>query len=354
VTNDLGVPSFEVPEDEVYETFVENGWTDGLPIIIPTRARIEKMLAGTSRGRDEVVSIGGKSPLPNRWTYTVEQVAVNAVMSGARPEYFPLILALAASGHSARGGSTTSFGDMAIVNGPVRNELNMNSGIGAMGPFNHANSTIAYAWGLLSRNLMGGAVLGSQYVGSQGNPLMTASPVVPENEERSPWEPFHVEHGWAASDSTVSVFVGGWVSQFMNTVRQERWRENIARMLVGMDAHFPPMLVLDPIPAHEFIEREPAFADKQKLLDWVDEVSLMEARDFWNNREAQRHLRAPAAAGVEPWATNWAALERDPLSLVHKFDRGRITAVVIGGETAGTWRIYGSRYEGTYSVDDWR
>ena len=125
-------------------------------------------------------------------------------------------------------------------------------------------------------------------------------------------------------------------------------------MLVGMDSHFPPMLVLDPIPAHEFVEREPAFADKQKLLDWVDDVSLMEARDFWNNREAQRHLRAPAAAGVEPWATNWRTLGENPESLVHKFDRKRITAVVIGGETAGTWRIFGARYEGTFPVDDWR
>ncbi|HEU0166828.1 MAG TPA: hypothetical protein VFS62_03555, partial [Chloroflexota bacterium] len=136
--------------------------------------------------------------------------------------------------------------------------------------------------------------------------------------------------------------------------RQERWRENITRMLVGMDPHFPPMLVLDPIPAHEFVERDPSFADKQKLLDWVDDVSLMEARDFWNNREAQRHLRAPAAAGVEPWATNWRIGQENPTGLVHKFDRQRITAVVVGGETAGTWRIYGSRYEGTYPIDPWR
>src|SRR5579863_4969753 len=112
-------PTFEVLEDDVYETFVENGWTDALPIIIPTRARVEAMLAGTSRRRDEIVSVGGKSPLPNRWTYTVEQVAINAVMAGARPSYFPVILALAAGGHSARGGSTTSFGDIAVVNGPV-------------------------------------------------------------------------------------------------------------------------------------------------------------------------------------------------------------------------------------------
>jgi hypothetical protein len=348
------VASFEVLEDDAYQTFVDNGWTDGLPVIIPTRARVDAMLAGPSRRPDEVISIGGKAPLPNRWTYTVEQVAVNAVMSGARPEYFPVILALAASGHNARGGSTTSFGNFALVNGPIRNEIGMNAGIGALGPFNHANSTLAYAWGLLSRNLMGGAVVGEQYVGSQGNPVMTASPVFPENEERSPWEPFHVEHGYAIDDSTVSVFVSFGVAQFMNTVRQERWRENITRMVVGMDNHFPPMLVLDPIPAHEFIERDPSFADKQKLLDWVDSIALMQARDFWNNREAQRHLRAPAAAGVEPWATNWKTLQEDPEELVHKFDRQRMTAMVVGGETAGTWRIFGARYEGTYPIDPWR
>ena len=169
------VASFEVLEDDAYQTFVDNGWTDGLPIIIPTRSRVDAMLAGTSRRPDEVISIGGKAPLPNRWTYTVEQVAVNAVMSGARPEYLPVILALAASGHNARGGSTTSFGNFALVNGPIRNEIGMNAGIGALGPFNHANSTLAYAWGLFSRNLMGGAVIGEQYVGSQGNPVMTGA-----------------------------------------------------------------------------------------------------------------------------------------------------------------------------------
>src|SRR5438552_5141388 len=144
----------------------------------------------------------------NAWEYTVEKVAVNAVMASARPEYFPVILALAASGASARGSSTSSMAAMAVVNGPIRHELGMNAGIGAMGPYNHANATIGRAWGLLSQNLQGGSEPGQTYLGSQGNNYAYTSITFAENEERSPWTPFHVEHGFAADESAVSPFGG--------------------------------------------------------------------------------------------------------------------------------------------------
>src|SRR5690349_21778259 len=83
----------------------------------------------------------------------LEKVAVNAVMAGAEPEYFPVILALAASGVSARGSTTSSAAAMAVVNGPIRHEIGMNCGIGALGPYNHANATIGRAYSLLSQNL---------------------------------------------------------------------------------------------------------------------------------------------------------------------------------------------------------
>lgn len=69
-------------------------------------------------------------------------------MAGCKPEYFPVVLALAASGHTARSSSTTSFATLAMVNGPIRTEIGMNSGIGALGPFNHANATIGRAYNL--------------------------------------------------------------------------------------------------------------------------------------------------------------------------------------------------------------
>ena len=95
---------------------------------------------------------------------------------------------------------------MVVVNGPIRNEIEMNCGIGAMGPYNHANATIGRAYGLLSQNLQGGSVPGETFMGSQGNNYTYNSLTFAENEERSPWEPLHVQKGFKPTDSTVSVF----------------------------------------------------------------------------------------------------------------------------------------------------
>src|SRR5438093_7888082 len=100
------------------------------------------MVAHTSRKPDEVVGHMRPTDFREYWEYTVEKVAANAVMAGARPEYFPVILALAASGVSARGSSTSSMAAMAVVNGPIRHELGMNAGSGARGPYHHADATI--------------------------------------------------------------------------------------------------------------------------------------------------------------------------------------------------------------------
>ena len=150
------------------------------------------MLAHTSHKPEEIVGHMRPTNFRECWEYTVEKVAINAVMAGARPEYFPVILAMAAIRISARGSTTSSTAAMAVVNGPIRHEINMNSGIGAMGPYNHANATIGRAWGLLSQNLQGGSTPGLTYMGSQGNNYSYNSITFPENEERSPWTPFHV------------------------------------------------------------------------------------------------------------------------------------------------------------------
>src|SRR5215470_4632035 len=195
-------------EDSLHRLFLESEWTDKLPIVIPTEERVETMLKATRRKPDDVVGRMRPTHFREYWEYTVEKVAVNAVMAGARPEHFPVILALAATGVSARGSSTSSLATMAVVNGPIRREVGMNAGIGAMGPFNQANAVIGRAYGLLSQNLQGGSVPGVTYMGSQGNGYAYASVTFAENEERSPWEPFHVQHGFGSADSAVSVFSG--------------------------------------------------------------------------------------------------------------------------------------------------
>jgi hypothetical protein len=100
------------------------------------------MLKGTSHQPDKLVGRLRPTAYREFWELTVEKVAVNAVMAGAKPKYLPVILAHAASGITARSSSTTSLAMTTVVNGPIRDEIGMSSGIGALGPYNHANATI--------------------------------------------------------------------------------------------------------------------------------------------------------------------------------------------------------------------
>ena len=83
-------------EESLNQLFLDNNWTDKLPIVLPTEARVAAMLRHTSRRPDEVVGHMRPTGFREYWEYTVEKVAVNAVMAGCRPEYFPVVLALAA------------------------------------------------------------------------------------------------------------------------------------------------------------------------------------------------------------------------------------------------------------------
>jgi hypothetical protein len=195
-------------EENLQQQFLDNHWTDGLPVVLPTEKRVAAMLAATSRKPDEVVGRMQPTEFRAAWEYTVEKVAVNAVMAGAKPEYFPVILALAASQVTARGSTSSSSSAMVVVNGPIRHEINMNWGTGAMGPYNHANATIGRAYGLLSQNLQGGSEPGVTFMGSQGNSCTYNNVTFAENEERSPWEPLHVQKGYKPTDSAVSIFYG--------------------------------------------------------------------------------------------------------------------------------------------------
>ncbi len=185
-------------EENLRQLFLDNRWTDFLPIVLPTEERVAAMLKATSQPPDKVVGRMRTGNFRETWEYTVEKVAVNAVMAGARPEYFPVILALAASNTTSRQGSTTSMTCLSVVNGPVRHQIGMNAGIGALGPYSHANTTIGRAYSLLSQNGQGGSVPGETYMGALGNPL-AYSLAFAENEERSPWQPLHVPEGFQAN-----------------------------------------------------------------------------------------------------------------------------------------------------------
>jgi hypothetical protein len=337
-------------EADLQRLFLDHNWTDKLPIVLPTEERVAEMLAHTSHKPDEVVGHMRPTQFREYWEYTVEKVAVNAVMAGAAPEYFPVILALAASGVSARGSTTSSAAAMCVVNGPIREEIGMNCGTGALGPYNHANATIGRAYGLLSQNLQGGSEPGLTYLGSQGNNYGYNSICFAENEERSPWEPFHVSKGFKPSDSTVSAFGGCRHTAFTLGLREAHWKDHVRNMLRGMDPRENPLFVLDPITARLFTDRG-GFDTKEKLIDWAYENACMTAGEYWDYQLIQNYIYPRATYGEEPYATMLATPADE---MVHMFQRDEIEVVVVGGETNGYWRIFGANYGDTVSVDEWR
>jgi hypothetical protein len=337
-------------EQNLHRLFLENGWTDRLPIILPTQERVAEMLAATSHQPDEVVGRMRPTSTREAWEYTVEKVAVNAVMAGARPEYFPVILALAASGVTARGSTTSSAAAMVVINGPVRREIGMNWGIGAMGPYNHANATIGRAYGLLSQNLQGGSEPGHTYLGSQGNNYAYNNITFAENEERSPWVPFHVQRGFNPEDSVASIFSGCRSTSFNLGLREKHWREHVSNMLRGMNPHNPPTLLLDPITARQFIDRG-GFDTKEKLIQWIYEHAILPASEYWDYQLIQNYVYPRALNGEEPYASLLQAADDERIPM---FDIGDIHVLVVGGETNGYWRIMGCNYQKSVRVDDWR
>jgi hypothetical protein len=349
---DRSTPRLCPPETEenLQRMFLENRWTDMLPIVLPTEERVAAMLAHSHRKPDEVVGHMRSTHFREYWEYTVEKVAVNAVMAGARPEYFPVILALAATGVTARSSSSSAMASMVVVNGPIRHEIGMNAGIGAMGPYNHANATIGRAYGLLSQNGQGGSEPGLSYMGNQGNGYAYNSLTFAENEERSPWEPFHVQRGLAPTTSAVSVFSGVRSTAFTLGVREHYWREHVRNLLRGMDPSGPPTLLLDPIAARQFVDRG-GFVKKDALIDWLYDNARMPAGEYWDYQLVQNYIYPRATFGEEPWA---AKLKAAPHESIPMFRREDIHVVVVGGETNGYWRIMGCSYQKTVSVDEWR
>ena len=345
-------------EDNLQQLFVDSFWTDFLPVVLPTEERVERMLAGTSHAPDEVVGKLRPTGYRELWDFTVEKVAVNAVMAGAKPEYFPVILALAASGVTARQSSTSSMANLVVVNGPIRNEIGMGSGLGALGPYNHANATIGRAYGLLSQNLQGGSRPGLTYMGAQGNPFNYSSVTFAENEESSPWEPYHVQEGFRLEESTVSPFYV-WGASWNEGIR-DTWQDNLKAMLGGQDPFMGAILTLDPIVARDLVGR--GFDTKEKLVAWIHENVRMRADVYWDRFTMRNLMHDVAARGDEPWATYAKAA---PDELIPVFEPDLIRIMVVGGSSNGQWysfngRTLDPRFRNdpsdpmTVSVDTWR
>ena len=338
-------------EDNLRELFENNGWSDGLPIILPTEERVAAMLKGTSHAPDEVVGEMSVTDSVNEQSYTVEKVAVNAVMAGAKPEHLPLLLALAATRQPAFPSSTTSFGRMLVVNGPVRNELNMNSGVGALSPMNKSNSVIGRAWTLMTLNF-GGTKVGETFMGSQGNNLNYNNMCVPENEERSVYEPFHVQKGFKNDESVVSIFTGWSVINSMGAINKRPPQDETVILLKAFcGLRSAATLLLDPLVARNLKEFQ-GFETKQDYAKWLSENVRIPAGQYWGAEIISAFSLPLAQEGIEPYKT-W--LKLPPEELITPFNiPENINMVVVGGETNAFWKTTDFSYIMSASVDEWR
>lgn len=190
------------------QQFLESQWGDGFPIIPATPQKVEWMLQGTTRNRNDVITV----LQPGNGLATVEKIAINAVMAGCEPAHLPILIA-ACEAYSGLGVhartmsmSTSPHAPLMVVNGPIVREIGMNAGRCALGPGAQSrhNIVLGRALRLIMMNI------GHAYPGHMDMDTMGSSRkfsfCVAENEAASPWEPFHVEKGFDKNDSTVTIF----------------------------------------------------------------------------------------------------------------------------------------------------
>jgi hypothetical protein len=310
-------------EENLRRYFKEQDWTDYLPIILPTAERVAEMLKGTSHKPEEVIKIldwpGGKREV------TVERVATCAVMAGAKPEYLPVILALA--NHIPFGNSTSSMANMILVNGPIRDEIGMNYGTNVMGPYNEANSVIGRSYTIMSKTI-GGLHSEKTTWSSLGSTMQYNNVCIAENEEALPegWKPFHVQMGFKPNDNVISVGIGwSYISSVIMAVQ-----EHPVYMIMGDYMKSLTMgsatVIMDPTVA-ELLKDSYGFKTKDQLSDW-----------FAENVEKTQY---PSGEKIKP------------------FQPSSVKIIVTGGGIQTTWFVTDfmmgpGMLGGSTLIDDWR
>ncbi|MEX2643351.1 MAG: thioredoxin family protein [Acetobacterales bacterium] len=331
----LKARTIEVSEwDDPIEIAYDRGWSDGLPVVPPTDLRIARMLAGTTRKPHEVV---GLIP-PNLNECTVEKAAINAVMAGCRPEYFPVVLsaieAALLPAFSMHGLLCTlnSAGPLVIVNGPVAKRIGMNWQGNALGQGNRANATIGRALQLVIRNVGGGRPqeIDRSVMGNPGKYTFCFA----EDETDPEWTPLSVARGHAPGVSTVTLFHAEGPSGFSDqksrtpeeltrSLAMGLWRVTHPKAPVGISGG--AVLVLSP--DHYSIYQAAGWG-REKIEDALFEAMLRPASEV-----ARGVGGAPTGADPALGDTPIGKLPRENFLLVRAGGRGGLNSSIIGGWT---------------------
>jgi hypothetical protein len=197
---------------QAIEYFYQKGWTDGLPIVPPTKERIYEMLKSVNMEPETIV---GGIPERDR-VFTAELVAINAVMAGCLPGYFPVVMAAVQAisepefGLHGPSASTHGAAIMIAINGPIVEQIGLNAGANAFAPGNRANATIGRAIRLLMMNVGGSPEFDRSTLGTPAKFSFCFA------EQKTDWTPLHVQRGFHENDSTVTVFACEGPNQMQN------------------------------------------------------------------------------------------------------------------------------------------
>lgn len=315
--------------DKMNSFFLLKMWSDGLPLVPPTKERVQWMLTGTQLPADRVLTTKFG---PRYGSITVENVAINAVMAGSRPEYMPVILSSIdlLSTESAKEllffiqMSVGMFAPVTIINGPIAKELKINSSFGLMGPGWQANATIGRSIGLVLINGAGG------YAGPGGHPSGQSLPgrftwCFAENEEENPWGPLHSELGYTGDTSTVTIMAGRGTQTIMAHAPAEKVLGSIAHALQGVTISryavpWDQLLILSP--AHARLLADGGFS-KQDIQTFVYE-------------KARLSVAEAEALGLELSSLEWAqrlAKGDDKNTFVPMIEKPEDLVIVVAGGT---------------------
>ncbi|HAS48159.1 thioredoxin [Gammaproteobacteria bacterium] len=270
--------------EDIMEACFERGWSDGLPVVPPTPLRVMRMLNGSDRDAAEII---GKVP-PDNVPCSIEKIAINAVMAGCKPEYFPMVIASVEAALQDRFCMhgllcTTYFSSpVMVVSGPVAKQIGMNSGINALGQGNRANATIGRALQLIIRNV-GGGVPGGIDRANMGNPGKYTY-CFAEDESDENWASLAMDRGFDRADSVISLFAGDGLQPILD--QQSRTPQSLAKsmaMSLRSVAHTKLFGMADAIlvvcPEHRRVFREGGW-DKEDLRKALYEELMSPGTDI--------------------------------------------------------------------------
>ncbi|HKI99228.1 MAG TPA: hypothetical protein VKB51_12210 [bacterium] len=306
------------------EYYYARGWSDGLPLVPPTRESVDAMLAAAGLGAHEVL---GEIAERNA-VLPAEKVAINAVMAGCRPEYFPVVVA------ACRGlchpdffyhGPATSTGGSSIAliaNGPIVGELGINSGNNAFGPGWRPNATIGRALRLVMMNVLNTrpGLLDRATLGTPGKYSLCFA----ENQADCIWEPFHVWRGFRPEDSTVTLYANNSLYGIYNQLAAE-----------------PEPLLLQLADALCNLASPNVYGFNENLIVLAGEHTAVLRQSGWSRRDVQaflvEHARRHVADFKHAGRLPGAVKREDAHTWRHTLQAPEDVLIVCAGGEAGSW-----------------